>query len=286
MFDESTKKEPLIPEKDMIDTFFEQINTSRVNPISIGIYGADGTAKSGIVMDCRTDEEKQQGKKIIIFDLDLSNANLKANFHNNDENIILLNPWTITDGKIDYVKTYMKLLGWINLIPKKFKPDEIKVVSIDSLDNLLEICKNAMKEEMGIGHNKQIEIKDWELRNEKYNAVFRATYSLSCIKVFITHLKERMTFQNGLQYSTIMEPEWHRSTPNFLHLTLLCERTEINKDNKTIVEFSAVVKKSKIGLSLEGKKINVALIIQEKNKEPMFNWDNNIFKKILNKQKW
>ena len=52
--------------------------------VCCAIYGHDGTAKSGIALDSRTEEEKKQGYKLIVFDLDGGCAPLKVIYHNNE----------------------------------------------------------------------------------------------------------------------------------------------------------------------------------------------------------
>ena len=66
---------------------FDDAEKSSSN-VCCAFVGFDGTAKSGIAMDCRSEDEKKEGWKIIIFDLDGGCAPLKVIYHDNDPNII------------------------------------------------------------------------------------------------------------------------------------------------------------------------------------------------------
>ena len=56
------------------------------------MYGFDGTAKTGAAMELRTEDDIMTGRPLYILDFDKSAKPIKSSFHNNDPNIIILDP--------------------------------------------------------------------------------------------------------------------------------------------------------------------------------------------------
>jgi len=271
---ESNKKETIVSSysptvtKEEERIFQELTKSTNRSGLVLGIYGLDGTGKSGIVMDARTEEEKEAGKKIIIFDLDTSNSILKSAYHSNDPNIIVINPYQYENNKLSYSKTHENIILLLDVLYKKFKPEDIKLICIDTCAKLLEICKNAMKEELELNYHEMVPTNAWEVRRIKHDAVIDTFMRFDCMKVFVTHYKREMLYKNGIQYDTIYDPKWFEEIPKLVTHRIEMSRDE-NYDEETGVKtilFKGIIKKSRNDITLEEKVYNVGLVKTINNK--------------------
>lgn len=240
------------------DWLFGKIEKSSSN-ICCALYGYDGTAKSGIAMDCRTEQEIKDGMKIVIFDLDGGCAPLKVIFHDNDPNIIIKNPLVRNEVKnVDYEATFAKLKAALDYIERNMEELKIKAIIFDGLDKFLKICEYSMREELNKDVTSGIDYRYWKNRNKKYMDILEQIKLMDLDRFFITHMKHD---EDGN-----MIPDWQKKTPDMLYQRVRCFR-EIKEDKSggRTVYLKAEIEKSKTNIALEGKIYTVAEIRHDKN---------------------
>jgi len=247
----SKKEKRTIFSNDEIEAWMKE-KSSIVSTECIGIVGTDGTGKSGIALDCRTPEEVEEGKKIIVLDLDGGCIPIKIKYHNNDENIIVKDPTvykTDEDGtNVDYNATMEKIMATVTWLNNK-KDSNIKAVILDGCDKLLKIAEYQMRMDEHIDVNGGVQLRYWNKRNISYFRILEAIKKLPYDKYFITHLKEdRETGKT--------KPAWEKTTSDFLFSILECKKIE-DADG---VEFKVHVKKYKGKTELEGTQITFCKI--------------------------
>jgi len=232
--------------------------------INMVLYGHDGTGKTGAAIDCRTKQQKADGKKLIVFDLDGSAGPVKSAYHKDDENIVVFDPFEVhKDGKIDYVTTFNKILVTTKYIVQNEEELNLAAVVFDGLDTFLKICEYVMRyQDLKIDAN--VQIKDswqWSKRNRHYNTVVMLLKRMRCDKIYTTHLKAKMSWKRIGDKSELVvdswDPDWEKQTPGLMFQKVLMERRELVGEDT--VEFLAKVEKSKGALELEGVEHLVAV---------------------------
>ena len=225
--------------------------------ICMVLYGEDGVGKSGAVLDCRNEEAIKAGKRVIAIDLDASCAPLKAKFWRNDDNVIVLDPTSLSpDGTIDYVTTYNKVLAIIRYISDEQDNMNLQAVILDGLDTLLKTCEYVMRYE-DLKVDPDVQIKDqwqWTRRNRRYNTVVILLKHLRCDRFFTTHMKEVKEYKGGQLSTKDKVPDWEKQTPGIMYQRVLLKRTT----SEGITTFTATIDKAKGALELEGKEYLVA----------------------------
>jgi hypothetical protein len=248
--------------------------------ICCAIYGHDGTAKSGIAMDCRTDAEKKDGARIVIFDLDGGCAPLKVIYHDNDPNIIIRNPLVRSEDKnVDYEATFAKLKATLDFIERNMEKYKVKAIVFDGIDKFLKICEYSMRDEIGKGVDEGIDYRYWKLRNRKYQDVIEQIKLMDIDRYFITHLKKTDEVDEWI-------PDWEKKTGDMVFQKIKCFRETSVKDGNKIVKLKATIDKSKTNVALEGKEYVIAEVIQKADGSVEARWnglrlgkDNNITQK-------
>lgn len=241
--------------------------------VCCGIYGFDGTAKTGIALDCRSPEEIEKKMKVIIIDLDGGAKPLKAIYHNNDENIIIRNP-TIR-GKdsagmttIDYEMTFERIRSTVDYLQRNMEKLNLKAIIFDGVDKFLKICEYSMREDVGEKVKKEVGVEDgvdyryWKIRNQKYLDIIEQIKMLDCDRYFITHLKTVDKVTGNLK-TTELQPDWEKHTSDMLFQKIKCWRDEKVEDGNKVVYIKAKIEKSKTNIKLEGKEFVIAKITQK-----------------------
>lgn len=253
------------------------------NNIVTGIYGNDGSGKSGISLEIRTQDDIDCGRKLYIIDFDkgvrplideyYSEKDKDGNYILNergkrihDPNIIVINPTIrIKEGEdrggVDWKSTIKMTMSSLMYIDE-LGSDETAGCILDGLDTWLKNCEYNMRE----NELEQTKIKgsvkqmDWYIRDKPYNQALMLTKSLSCPTIFITHMKDIYSgYEDGKLLKVNEEPFWGKLTPGQMFQRILC--TEEKKQGVTT--FYAEVKKAKGRLYLEGKKHKVAEVKSE-----------------------
>lgn len=244
----------------------ESQDTPAQSAICCAIQGLDGTAKSGIVLDCREQEEIDEHKKIFVIDVDGSVGPLKAKYWGNDPDIIIIDPVVIDEnGHIDFINTYGKILANVRYLRRHENELNLAAVSLDGLDVLLKSCEKVMRE-VDLKLDPDAKVKDqwdWGFRNERFLEPLIILKRMKCRRFFVTHLKEKKMFlvdpktrQKSLQ--TIgFDPVWESTTPNMMFQRIEMTRVEVEPG---LIEIRANVIKCKTNLQLEGQRYVVATV--------------------------
>lgn len=230
------------------------------SPICCVLYGDDGVGKSGVALDSRTKEDIENGRKVVVIDLDNSSGPLKTRYFPNDENIVILDPVELDmKGGIDYVSSYNKVLAIVKYLIENEKELNLASVCLDGLDSLLKMCEYVMRyEDLKIDPDAQIKDSwQWARRNRRYLTVVLLLKRLQCNRFFTTHLKDRMQWQGKQLTVVARNPDWERSTPGIMFQKIALSRQEA-EDGR--IELNAKVEKAKGALHLEGKTYNVATV--------------------------
>lgn len=224
---------------------FEETKRSSSN-VCCAIYGFDGTAKSGIALDCRNDDEKQQGYKIVVFDLDGGCTPLKVIYHDNDPNIIIRNPLVRDNqGNVDYELTFNKLKATLDYIERNITDMKIKAIVFDGVDKFLKICEYSMREDVGKKADDGIDFRYWKIRNQKYHDIMEQIKMLDVDRFFITHLKKTEDDE--------WIPDWEKKTPDMMFQRVKCFRETKVEGEEKVVYLKAEIEKCKTNIELEGK---------------------------------
>lgn len=166
--------------------------------------------KSGVLLDCRTEQEKQEGKKIVVFELNRDNGCSlnKKEFHQNDENIIILNPWEDVQDKDgiwspDYLSTMSRIRSAIQMYKEDIQNGaNIKMIAFDGLDIFLnEICESQMRMEEHIDAAGGVSPRFYKNRNKYYYDTINMLLDIDIAKVFITHFSPRSRDDKTGQYN-------------------------------------------------------------------------------------
>jgi len=212
---------------------------------------------SGVCMDCRTEEEIEQGKKVVVFDLDGSAGPLKHKYFDDDENIVIFDPMVLDDqGDIDYVSMYNKMMMMTKYLLENQYELDLKAVIFDGLDKLLKCCEFVMKfEDLKINPDARVGQQwDWGRRNRRYYQLLELVKKLDCDRFFITHYKDKKNWSAGSTEVVGKEIDWHDQTGGMMFQKI--EMSRRNVDGKS--EFVATVEKAKGALHLEDSEYTVA----------------------------
>jgi len=245
------------------------------NIIVAGVYGDDGTGKSGIALNLRTQDDIDSDRKLFVVDFDKGVSPLINEYYSidgvRDPNIILLDPTVrILEGEnrggVDWhstIKMTMSMLFYID----ELGIDEVAGCVMDGMDTWLKNCEYHMREneleQTKIGA--QVSHKNWYIRDKPYNQALMLAKSLTCPSVFITHLKDvtNGTYEDGNLVIVDRVPEWGKLTPGQMFQKILCTKIEKNG----VTEFYAEILKAKGRLYLEGKKYKIAEVKNDKEYE-------------------
>lgn len=168
----------------------------------MGIYGLEGTAKTGVALSCRSPEEIETGSRVAIIDADDSAIPIWEECHNFDPDIRILNPLVskkLPNGKrdVDYVDTYEHILAQIGWIEDNHESKNIDYIIFDGIDTFLKWCEHKMKVEWydsEFVNNDQIGL-DWGKRNQMYYRVVRWLKSIPANIIFTAHMNKDTSFE-------------------------------------------------------------------------------------------
>lgn len=168
------------------------------------LVGKPKTGKSGVALDSRTAEEKAQGKKIIVIELNSDNGcklNKKVH-HANDPNIIVLDPREFSvnvetgDWSFDYIKTMGKIKALLIWIKENKAKLNLKTIVFDGADVFLsEICEGQMRIDENIDVAGGVQQRYWKKRNNYFYDVMNMLFTIDVDKYIITHFKMNETTQ-------------------------------------------------------------------------------------------
>lgn len=229
-----------------------------------GISGDPGTGKTGIALDCRTEEEKKT-HWVFVLDFDEGAEPTWRQHWSSDDKVFIYNPHVYKeDMTVDYLATADMARFFIGMVKEAIETkkisfddeDEIEVLGVkaivfDGLDTWLDTTNMIARLNHIKGNDPRQADKvkmvptQWFARTQEYQRLFKAACQLKCHKFFITHMKE---VHDGFEVVG-QKPDWEKSTTAKLYQHIVTSREERN--NKTTL--SAKVTKSKTNATNEGQ---------------------------------
>lgn len=267
--DESKKAEFSVSD---IEQEWEQTVEKSQSRWMMGIYGLEGTAKSGVAMDIRSPEEEKEGVKVAIIDIDNSCRPLWEQCHDFDPNIRIFDPVVApgsgTEREVDYTASYNKVIAILGWLEDNIEERNIGYVVVDGIDTFLKWCEHVMKEE-DIG-NPDIENQDigydWGKRNKRYYRVIDALKSLPTASIVTAHMSKDTYFEENSKGQKVMKTEvaganWHRGkqqdTADELYQIVYMRKHEDKSGSFKNLRFTATVQKWKGDIRMEGREFLV-----------------------------
>ena len=225
--------------------WMEKSKKTKKSSICALMIGQPKIGKSGVLLDCLTDEQIAAGKKLIIFELNSDNGCdvNKKEFHNENDNIIVLNPsedssMYIPDKEgnlqLDYIAVMAQIKATIQTIKQDIEngDDTIQAIGFDGLDIFLtEVCESQMRMEEHIDAAGGVAMRYWKNRNKYYYDVINMLLSIDVDKYFITHYAPRSRDDKTGQYND-------KRTVSKLNESLVyaCQKSTTDKMHQ-IIEF-------------------------------------------------
>lgn len=163
------------------------------------IVGLPKTAKTGICLDSRTEEEIKEGKKLVYieFNHDHGGRINKKVFHKNDPSILVIDPTVVEadditgEDKVNYIKTMAKIKATLRYIKENKEKLNIKTIIVDGADRFLsEICEQQMRLDEHIDVTGGVSLKYWLKRNKYFHDVMDMLLNIDVDKYIISHPKE------------------------------------------------------------------------------------------------
>ena len=141
------------------------------------LYGADGSAKSGVALSYLTDEDIKNGMSCVVIDLDDGNRPLIKMYHkkrcekynkNWQDVFRVMNPQAnkmVEDDIVpDYKRTIARIRGIINWTRAKQKEYNIKFIVFDGLSKALKYAEYFMRMEKNVDADGGIQTRFWLIR--------------------------------------------------------------------------------------------------------------------------
>lgn len=192
--------------------------------INCAITGLAKVGKTGIALDCRTEEEIKAGKKVMVLDWDNGAEPTWGSCHNRDPNIIIFNPIQRNlDGTSNYQAAFENSHAFLRYCREEIELGNVKTVILDGLDKAYEgsamvlrqhLVKSGKRDGSVIHDTDAIRVSplDWGIRNQIYNRLLDDFMDLKCDRYTITHMKP--VYGDIVNPVPIGEvPDWHKTTP-------------------------------------------------------------------------
>ena len=220
-----------------------------------GVSGDPGTGKTGVCLDCRTEEELKT-HWLFVLDFDEGAEPTWRQHWSNDDKVVIFNPYVYReDMTVDYFATADMARYFIAMVNEAINDKQIewdgetveipavKAIVFDGLDSWLDTTNMIARMNHIKGGDPRAADKvkmvptQWFARTEEYKRLFKAACLLRCDKFFITHMKE---VHDGFDIVG-RKPDWEKSTTAKLFQYIECVKEERGKSTKLL----AKVKKSK-----------------------------------------
>lgn len=162
------------------------------------LVGDPKTGKTGMALDCRTDEEKAAGMKIVCIELNSDNG-CKLNkkiFHKDDPSIIVIDPREFSvnesgDWEFDYIRTMAKIKAFLAYLKANVDKLNVKAIVFDGADVYLsEICENQMRMDEHLDVTGGVKLTFWKKRNKYFYDAMNMLFTIDVDKYIITHYRE------------------------------------------------------------------------------------------------
>jgi hypothetical protein len=211
------------------------------------VYGEAKTGKTGICLDSRTEEEIENGAKVMVLDFDNgAEATWRTNW-DSDPNIEIFNPIVRDEeGFADLEKTEKIAEAFISRAKDYIRDGVVVKFVFDGIDKWLRTCFLVMTEDKRSTQVKFLPVL-WGSRNKKYEDLMeKITDGLDCDRFFITHMKD--------VYEGINNPNPVGRIPNL-------KETTMDKMNQVVEVYRKTIgKKSSYYTKLHSSKTKTALI--------------------------
>lgn len=265
----------------------------------MGIYGLEGTAKSGVALDALSPKEVEDGWKVGVIDIDDSCEKIWEDCMQCPDYVRIINPLVTDEEDIDYVATYNHIVSFLAWFKKNAEKEKIKWVVVDGIDTLLKWCEFKMKVEYHGGEmaeNKEIQY-DWGKRNQMYYKVIRLLKSIPANVIITAHMSSETYFEEDSKGRKQMVTEvsganWHKGKQQSTADELF-EIVHMRKENpkKSGIyksqKYTGEVEKWKGNARMENKKCLVleTKMNTETNMNEMIEWHGLIHKLIDENEK-
>ena len=279
---ETSEKKISFTDADIINWIKEKRSIT-TNSVCVMFVGHPKTGKTGCALDCRTDEEIKSNKKIIAIELN-SDQGCEINrnkHHNNDQNIIILNPREYSydekgEWQPDYIKTMAKIKSLLQYLKNNI--DDVAAIVFDGLDIFLtEICESQMRIDEHIDITGGVSLRYWQKRNEYYYKILNMLLDINTNKYLITHFTSRRrddktgAYDDDRLVSKVDDKFVHacqKNTPDKVHqIVEFHDNTKI-VDGKPVIELVATIVSDRTNLITHMKKVVIA-----KNEEDKIIWN-------------
>ena len=209
------------------------------------ITGNPKTGKTGLVLDSRTEQQIEEGKKIFILDFDRGAEPTWDACWDRDDNIVIFDPIEIRpDGSTNWESTFTNANSFCQYAKETLEeePGSICTFVLDGVDKAFEGSSDVLRELLVKQQTKEgtivhatdsvrVSTLDWKIRNRVYNRLLDLVCSLPCDRFLITHMKP--VYDNINVPTPIGDvPDWHKSTPaRFIQMIHIRKEIKPNQTN-------------------------------------------------------
>ena len=204
--------------------------------------------KSGLAMDCRTDEEIEKGMVVRYLDLDEGATPTWDSAWDRDENIDIYVPNVLrADGSYDWDETLENCIAWLDETKEMIAEGNVKAVILDGMDKVYDGSGDIMRESLvNMRQGKQGIIRDtikltvkpfqWKIRNDVYLKIQNLFMALNTHRFIITHFKPIYDSANLSDGPSRWEPDWHKNTPQRMLQMIEIQKLKRGKTTDYIAE--------------------------------------------------
>tara|TARA_R110000744_G_scaffold375_3_gene1410 strand:+ start:12014 stop:12907 length:894 start_codon:yes stop_codon:yes gene_type:complete len=233
------------------------------------ISGEAKIGKSGIALDCRTEEEIKEGWTVYVLDFDNGAKSTWQSQWDSDENLWIFNPWILSDeGHRNYEATADNAHDFVRFVRERIEDGEkVKSFVLDGVDKWLECCSQMLR--LAITKSGKIRDADltkvptlaWGRRKREYYRLLEDDIldsGLDCHKFFITHLKPKYA-EGNIHEPIIVDliEDWEKSTEALFTQTIRIRKA---KNAEGDIVSRATLTSSKTNTNLVGSTWDVLTI--------------------------
>ena len=218
--------------------------------LCLSITGNPKVGKTGLALDCRTEQEIKDGMKILVLDWDNGAEPTYKSCWGSDENILIFNPEERNiDGTVDWDASFENSHAFIRLATELIAEGNVKAVVLDGADKAYEGASSALrnslvkqqKREGSVIHDTdsvRVSPLDWGTRNRINNRLLDSFLALQAHRILITHMKP--IYGDIVNPTPIGEvPDWHKSTPAKFVQMIHIDKRKINNKTQYVAELQA-----------------------------------------------
>lgn len=208
--------------------------------ICVLFVGHPKSGKTGVALDCRTNQDKEEHKKVVAIELNSDQGCdvCRKEHHDNDPDIIVLNPREYSkdskgEWQPDYVKTMARIKATLQYLKDEQDNLNMKAIIFDGLDIFLsEICEAQMRVDEHLDVSGGVSPRFWKKRNEYYFKILNMLFDIDVDKYLLTHYGSRR--RNDKTGDWDDERQVSKADPTLVYS---CQKTTPDKMHQ-IVEFA------------------------------------------------